>query len=140
MPFVNKRRFGTRLKAIPVEIRKNLRAQLKANAEELVAAQRQYAPVDDQAGGELRDSIRQKDNSTAARMSRVVRAGGATTTRAVRKGVKATYDYALGQEFGTENMPANPFFFPPYRAKRKAFKARLAKAAKAGARAAVARS
>lgn len=39
-------------------------------------------------------------------------------------GGKAAF-YARFQEFGTRKMPANPFFFPSYRAKAKSAKAAL---------------
>lgn len=125
--FKNARRASRRLRAIPPAVRKKVRAQLRANAAELVASQRAFAPVED---GKLQASIQFSDTSTANRIAMTVTAGGAATTRPVRKGQTATYDYALGQEFGTEDMPANPFFFPPYRAKKRAFKRTRNKAAK----------
>lgn len=108
--------------AIPKKVREAAERQLDVNADELVAAQRVAAPEKE---GALRDSIRKEDASGEGRVARAVRAGGKTTTRPVRKGATATYDYALAQELGTEKMPANPFFYPPYRAKRRKFKARI---------------
>lgn len=156
--FKNAKRVGRRLRAIPPGVRKQVRARLRANAAELVVSQRGFAPVED---GDLRASIRFSDTSNANRIAMTVEAGGARTTKAIgsrtydsevninsgdtrgRKklagGKSVTYDYALGQEFGTEDMTANPFFFPPYRAKKKAFKRTRNKAAKAAIGAAVAK-
>ena len=52
-------------------------------------------------------------------MAAVVRAGGPTTTHRVSNG---WYDYAIAQEFGTHRNPAQPFFWPTYRAKKKAMR------------------
>lgn len=40
--------------------------------------------------------------------------------------------YAHFQEFGTVKMPANPFFFPAYRANKKAIRRRLTAAVRRG--------
>ena len=47
----------------------------------------------------------------------VIRAGGATTTTQLSGG--RSYDYARAVEFGTENVSAQPFFFPSYRLTKK---------------------
>jgi hypothetical protein len=59
-----------------------------------------------------------------------IRAGGPTTTRPVRNGVTAKYDYALAQEFGTKEHPANPFFYPTWRLLRKRARSRINRAMK----------
>lgn len=113
--FTNRDRLRRRLKAIPVEVRKAARAQLKANAEQLVETQKRLAPVDT---GELKDSIRQQDTSTSTRISRRVSAG--------RGGVP----YAAWAEFGTTKNSARPFFWPAYRMLRRRFRARMTRATK----------
>lgn len=45
----------------------------------------------------------------------VVTVGGDLTTKPVRKGAKAEYDYALAVEFGNEHAPAQPFAYPTFR-------------------------
>lgn len=129
MAFSNVARLRRRLKAIPKGVRKAVHAQLEANSKELNEAQRRFAPKDD---GELRGSMVTEDVSTSTRIAYRVKAGGDATRRPIRNSKKGspTYDYALAQEYGTKNMPANPFFWPPYRAKRKAFAARVNRAAK----------
>jgi HK97 gp10 family phage protein len=46
-------------------------------------------------------------------------AGGASTTVAARNG-QGNYNYAIGAEFGTSKEPAQPFFWPSYRVRRRA--------------------
>ena len=128
--FTNAARFSRRLRAIPPAVRKAVRDQLRANAEDLVQGIQRAVPVED---GTLRSTVENEDTSNERRIRQTVRAGGERTTRPVRKSAKGnapTYDYALAQEFGTSDMPANPFFYPTYRAKRKAFKRALNAAVK----------
>lgn len=134
MAIRNRERALRRMRAIPDAVIAKVKAQLLANAADLVVAQRAAAPADD---GALRESIQYSDASDARRVRVEVRAGGPTTTRPVRKGASASYDYALAQEFGTRNMPANPFFFPVYRGRKRRYKASLRKAAKEAVAAAI---
>jgi len=129
MTFTNRDRLRRRLKAVPVAARRALRAQNAKNAAELVATIKRFAP-DAEPTGALESSIRHQDVSDSTRISQRVEAGGKATTRPVRDGASATYDYALGQEFGTEDMPANPFFWPAWRLLRRRFKSRMTRAAK----------
>lgn len=71
--------------------------------------------------GKLAESIRLETNPRAARVT--ILAGGAKT--ATGRG-----DNALHQEFGTQRMPAHPFFFPAWRRGRKRARDRIAKATK----------
>ena len=96
----------------------------------LVAAeQRSVAPVgegaDEKNPGALRDSIRVERGSPTAKKAIVIKikAGGESTHN-------DGYDYARAQEFGTQEMPANPFFFPIWRARRKDVRAAVNKAIK----------
>lgn len=133
-----------RLKTAP---RAPLVAALNAGADDLVRSMRRVAPVDK---GALKASIRKEAGSSDLEVK--VKAGGPLTTKAVRAGVKAhdvaqglarvaaggaaekgVYDYANGVEFGHrteggEHVPADPFFFPTVRIKRKGVRRRCAKA------------
>lgn len=73
--------------------------------------------------GILRDSIRMGPGRRET--SVVVEAGGPTTTK---QGAGGSYDYANAQEFGTQDMPANPFFWPSYRVVKKTHKGRASRA------------
>ncbi len=97
--------------------------ELSAQADELVSAQKAKVHV---RSGKTKESIRKvagKDD-----LEIYVIAGGEMTTKAIG-GRAGAYDYAVGEEFGNEHSPAQPFFYGPYRQKRKAFKRRQIEAA-----------
>lgn len=148
--FSNRKRFKRRLEAIPKHVKQSQIETIGAAAEELAAAQRRGV---NRVSGKLQDSIRAEDVSTPDRIAFTVSAGGPTTTKTIGQrsytdeisigqgkrtqgfsklagGLRVTYDYALAQEFGTARGPAQPFFWPPYRAKKRAFKSRANRAAK----------
>ncbi|MER8637655.1 HK97-gp10 family putative phage morphogenesis protein [Mesorhizobium sp. M1365] len=115
------RDFERRLKALPAAAKRAAKVALDTSANELVAAQRSLAPRED---GTLQASIQWRQT---AELTRSITAGGDTTTVAARAG-DGDYDYALGQEFGTQNMPANPFFWPAFRLTKKRIRARIKRA------------
>lgn len=108
--------------AIPKEARKPIRAALDKGADELTARMKYLAPEDD---GDLKRSIRKTPISDVAVR---IEAGGEVTTRPVREGVSATYDYALGQEYGTVDHPAQPFFWPSVNTLKKRVRRRVDRA------------
>lgn len=112
-----------RLKAIPAAVKSQIRDALDKSADEMVATMKRLAPVDE---GALRESIRKEPGDHD--LSVKVTAGGPMTTKEVRKGSGAEYDYALGVEFGTSDTAAQPFFWPSYRLGRKRVKARSKRA------------
>ncbi|WP_454684883.1 HK97-gp10 family putative phage morphogenesis protein [Ancylobacter moscoviensis] len=95
---------------------------LKKSAAEWVEAAKSAAPSDPDGGSFLRESIRSRESDTGGQ---IVQAGGSTTTR---DGGNGPYDYARAQEFGTREMPANPYFWPTYRLLRKKFISRRRRA------------
>ena len=104
------------LKLIPYE-----QAQVLANA--MKAA----APVGHDARHELRDSIRVEAGRRP--LQAFVRAGGPTTTIiSVQTG--HPYDYAIANEFGTQRMVAQPFFWPVYRLMKRRIRAAMSRAAR----------
>lgn len=116
-------RFQARMRAIPQAVREAVQPALDKGASELVASMRQIAPNED---GDLQASIRKEDGDHE--LSVKVAAGGAKTTKPVRSGADTSYDYALGQEYGTKKMPANPFFWPAFRLNRKRLANRIKRA------------
>ena len=100
-------RFQRVLAALPKEILAPIRAATFHQAEVLRDAMK--LRVHHGFTGDLRDSIRVEQGKRETRA--LVKAGGAATTR-------HGYDYANAQEFGTEKMSAQPFFWPSYRARR----------------------
>ena len=124
----NRARFDRLLRAIPENSRRELREALGRAAEVVTASQRAFAPVDD---GKLQASIRHDPvDESEGKIAVEIRAGGAGTTRRVRNGTSATYDYSLGVEFGTNDTPAQPFFFPGWRTNKKRVKSRVSRAVK----------
>lgn len=114
-----------RFARIPVKVRVAAKVAIDHGADELIAFQRRLVSVDE---GILIASIRKEPGRHE--LSVFIRAGGPTTTKAVRAGVDASYDYAMAIEFGTRKMHARPFFYPAYRASRKRIRGRITRAMK----------
>ncbi|MBN9335378.1 HK97-gp10 family putative phage morphogenesis protein [Devosia sp.] len=117
-------RIRRRLMAIPDAIRAAMQPALDKSADEMVGMMKGLAPRDE---GDLQASIQKEAGPHD--LSRRIVAGGERTTRPVRDGADAEYDYALAQELGTKEMPANPFFRPVVRSSRKKVRNRLKRAA-----------
>jgi len=129
-----------RMAKIPKQVRAAAQEAIDKNADELTDYQRSLAPYED---GDLRNSIRHSP-LPSGRVGRVVKAGGWLTTVQVKAGATyripflttlfglrggaVNFDYSLAQEFGTENMTANPFFYPAYRIKKRRLKSRVTRA------------
>lgn len=127
MSMAGKSSLMAKLAALPEKAKANARAALEQNADELVALQKRLAPRD---SGALAESFHWKNGSHDLKIT--VLGGGSLTTREVRKGSGVSYDYAMGQEFGNERAPAQPSFFPAYRANKSRMKGRLTRAFKKG--------
>jgi hypothetical protein len=67
-------------------------------------------PVDT---GNLKSTVRVVTDAARGRASLLV--GGPKTTRKVRAGAAVDYDYAVGVEYGTQKMKAQPYFWPQWR-------------------------
>lgn len=119
--------FQRRLLRIPPRVRAHAFTALGTYADKMQAAMQSAVPRDE---GKLAASIRQTESLPDLRIT--IAAGGPTTTRPVREGASATYDYALAQEFGTSKMPANPFFWPAYRLFKKPMRSAVKRAMKKG--------
>lgn len=120
----NKERLARKLHSLAPEALKDLTdANLKA-AQEMTVSARNFVPV---RSGALRDSIRTEFVGGDTGAVRVL-AGGPSTTKPVRAGFDGSYDYALGQEFGTTDTPAQPFFYPSYRLINRKHKGRASRA------------
>lgn len=102
------------------EVKKRMQADIMLAGREINMLQRTLAPVD---SGALKESIRTEAYNEPY-VGAFVRAGGPKTTVAARQG-HGTYDYALAQELGTQEMDATPFFYTSVRAKRSATKRRI---------------
>ena len=133
-------KFQRVLNALPDNVRAPIRAEVWRQAEGLRAAM--STAVARGETGNLQKSIRTEQGRNPMRV--LVRAGGALTTRSgagdqgfVRefaravRGKDANYDYALAQEFGTQHIPAQPFFWPTYRARKRRIRRAIKDSAKA---------
>ncbi|MBP2550181.1 HK97 gp10 family phage protein [Neorhizobium galegae] len=123
MKFIGLEKMRRRLERIPAEVRKRAKAELMLQGREINMLQRSLVPKDDLT---LAGTIR-SEPLPDPEIGVVIRAGGAATTKPVRDSDYAVpeYDYALAQEFGREGMPANPFFLPAIRVRKKKARARV---------------
>ena len=143
MAFSNRDRLKRKLRALPAEAEKAVKAQLEKEANDLAELIRRRVP---KRTGALRDSITVVPGDKP--LSVKIKAGGPTTTKKARKGVKeidfakakitggsrGEYDYARGVEFGTSEQPAQPFFWPSYRQRKRQIRRRVSTAAKKAVR------
>lgn len=140
MAFSNRDRLRKKLKAIPVEARKAVRAQLRANGQELAEMQRRLVPIDEM---KLHDSIKSRDVSTSTRIAVRNSAGGARAPHArwVEFGTsaKAAEPARQNKNFrrtvvmtkpkaAHHGTTAQPFFWPSYRALKRKMKRRASAA------------
>ena len=108
---------------LPKRVEAATRAAMEKGAEELVAMMKRLAPID---SGDLQMSISWTWGE--APEGAAVIAESAPDSRGLKITVYAGSReafYARWQEFGTKDMPANPFFFPSWRALRKRIRSRI---------------
>lgn len=117
-----------RFNAIPERVKDVLEAEMESLAENLCAQMRRVVPIDK---GVLRDSIGwtwgKKPPGTLTIGTFKGKEYGALRIIVYAGGKTSSGDafYARFQEFGTVKMPAQPFFFPVYRANRDRIRQRL---------------
>ncbi|MGH6979039.1 MAG: HK97 gp10 family phage protein [Brevundimonas sp.] len=120
------------LRSLPRKVRKATTTALDQSAEELTQIIKRAVPVDE---GDLRDSIRWKRGKGAVTSrGQVVQEAGLDpdlTVRVIEGDEKTGYVYPV--EFGAADRPAQPHFYPSWRANRK----RLARKIKAAQRKAI---
>lgn len=118
--------FQDLMRNIPPAVAKELAAGVQEQAQRLAETQR-AAAVRGRTGN-LAKSVRVEQGRHP--LQRLVKAGGPLTTKPVRTGASATYDYALGQELGNEHSPAQPFFYPSYRLLKKSIRSAISRKVK----------
>ena len=124
--------FRARIAAIPARARAEAALALHEQAQRLIAQQKRLVPKGDTFA--LANSIRSTVLPLGTKV--LIEAGGQTTTKPVREGASATYDYALAAEFGRQGQTASPFFYPAYRLLKKSMKQAIGKAVTRGVKAA----
>lgn len=130
---VDSARLKRKLRAVPQKIITAVKAQMEIYATELVAEMRMLVPVD---SGALRDSIGwtwgDAPKGSIALASAASKIDGVFITIYVGTRDKKLGDgdafYARWQEFGTKNMPANPFFYVTWRANRRRVRSGISRA------------
>lgn len=113
--------------AIPAKVRAEVRKAMEDVADEIVAQMYSVAP---HRTGDLAGSIGWTwgDGPKGSFIIGTVgRSEYATMRITIYAGDKDAF-YARFHEFGTVNMPANPFFYPVWRVKRKSAKNRITRA------------
>ena len=111
-----------RFKKLTVDLQAEVHAQavaeLNNQAQQLASLIEAVAPEHE---GVLKTTVKvvPGQNDTTVRIV----AGGQQTIR--QNGSSKPYDYARADEFGTQKMPARPFFFPTYRLRKKAMRAAM---------------
>ncbi|MEO0343019.1 MAG: HK97-gp10 family putative phage morphogenesis protein [Pseudomonadota bacterium] len=116
------KRLQRKLSRLPKSVQKEVRKATATGATEMVQTARGFVPKDE---GYLRDSIRWRWIRKAA-FTALVTAGNERTRVKGRNG--KLFQNAFNQEFGTKNMPANPFFFVAYRLRRTRIRSRISRA------------
>ncbi|MDR7147054.1 HK97-gp10 family putative phage morphogenesis protein [Rhizobium sp. BE258] len=107
--------FQRRMRAIPVAVKEAARAAMAKGADEIVAAAKAYAPVDD---GALQDSIGWTWGDAPEGSFAIATQGTGDLRITIYAGNKDAF-YARWVEFGTTENTAQPFFFPAYRLLKK---------------------
>ena len=121
-------------KTIPDRVRKRTRAAMQKGADEMVVLAKQLVPVDK---GDLRNSIGWTWGNVSDDALTLASSGSGDERITVFAGSETAF-YVRWQEFGTQHMTPNPFFFPAYRLLRRRIRSRITremnKAIKEGAR------
>ena len=120
-----------RMNAIPEKVQQAARETLEKNAQEIVEMMQRFVPKDEfvlwaSIGWTWGDAP--EGSMTVGKVKGSGKAYGTMAITIYAGGGKAFHGQF--QEFGTKNMPANPFFFPSYRAKRRGVQQSLARAVK----------
>lgn len=156
----NRERLLKKMAALPAAVRSAIRQALAESADEIVAMQKRLAPVSKNGNhgnppGALRDSITQTWGARGPAYATL--GAGASgdpdlTVRITAGNTRVRYAHLV--EFGAKphtaggrfkgaqhpGAPAQPFFYPPYRALRRRAKSRINRAVRKAAREVAAKS
>lgn len=121
-------KFNKRWKAIPENARKNVRAAMEDAANDIVEEMWSRAPQGEtlQLGASIGWTWGDAPAGTIT-IGKVGKQEYGTMRITIYAGGGEAF-YARFQEFGTVNMPANPFFYPVWRARSRRVKTRISRA------------
>ena len=111
-----------RLERLPAAVKDALEAPLNREVEDLVSALKRAAPVSDLEDhpGQLRDSIQDYPNPSRPLSFRIIVGARDSKGRLFGRYVEFGHTSKSGRY-----VPAAPFFFPTYRARKKAMQRRI---------------
>lgn len=121
-------KLNRRWAAIPDRVRMNVRYEMEEQAEKIVADMYRLAP---HLTGDLAGSIQWTWGEAPEGSMTIGQVGGGAKYGAMRITIYAGGGeafYARFQEFGTVNMPANPFFFPVWRLNKRRLRSAVSRA------------
>lgn len=120
---------NAKIAKMPALVAAKARDAMEKGADEIVAMIKRLVPVDN---GDLRDSIGWTWDQAPAgsKIVGTARSRGAGDLRLVIYAGSEKAFYARMQEWGTQNMPANPYFFVSYRALKDRTKRRVSLASR----------
>jgi len=121
-------RFRSLMRKLPKAIQDDIAAEVNNQGNRLANVMRLAVAKGVDGRNELLESIRVEPGKQIAQV--YVKAGGTLTTKEVRKGSGVEYDYANANEFGTQKMNAQPFFWPSYRLLKPSIRKSIKAAAK----------
>jgi hypothetical protein len=129
---LNRAKVLARLRSLPTAVQIGVGSQLAKEVEDLTEAIQRAAPVDgaSREPGELRDSVHFYPTPDRPLSYRVLADAKDESGDFIGSHVEAGHRTADG-----EHVPASPFFFPTYRARKKPMRRRLSAAATKAAKA-----
>lgn len=130
---LNLAKLDKKLKRLPTVAKDLIRAEMGKVADQVVEMMKRLVPVED---GVLRDSIGWtwgKAPKGAGIVATVKSKMGDDLTITIYAGSVEAY-YARWQEFGTQDLPAQPFFYVSWRASRKEAVRQVRKASRQAAK------
>jgi HK97 gp10 family phage protein len=127
---LNLDRLNRKLARMPKAAKADIKAALEKGGDEIVTSAKALVQ---ERSGTLANTIEKQSGRHELEVQVV--AGGAATTKPVRNGADASYDYAFGNELGTQEMPAQPFLRPAYRLVAKRVNGRVRRAVNKAAKA-----
>ncbi|RWP19259.1 MAG: HK97 gp10 family phage protein [Mesorhizobium sp.] len=119
-----------KLSRMPALVERKAKAAMEKGADEIVSMMKRLVPVEH---GDLRDSIgwNWDTNPAGTKILGTARSRVGGDLRLVIYAGDDRAFYARMQEFGTQNMPASPYFFVSYRALKNRVKRRVVVASRA---------